>query len=313
MKRRRPHDALPMRTVARLTGLSPDIIRAWEKRYHVVAPERGPRGARLYTSANVRHLRLLAQVVASGRAIGDVAALSTDDLDALLAPPAEPSPQGRAPSSPAAAAVAEILLAIDRFEASEVERRLGDALLACGDRSFVREVAAPLLDAVGNQWAAGRLPVAAEHLASSALRNLLGGLIRNRGRSQAATVLLATPSGEPHELGILMVALLLRAAGVGVSYLGPDLPAAEILGAAQRAGAAVVGIGVVDGGNAPRAVQELRAIDAGLPNGTELWVGGRAAAAACDALGHRRPRLLDDLNALEMEIARLRSASAGSH
>ena len=81
----RTHDAYPLRTVAAMTGLTPDLIRAWEKRYAVVAPIRGARGARLYTAGDIAHLRLLARVVGAGRAIGDVAALRPAELEKLVA------------------------------------------------------------------------------------------------------------------------------------------------------------------------------------------------------------------------------------
>ena len=67
------HDAYPLRTVTVMTGLSADLIRAWEKRHQVVTPVRGPRGARLYSAADIEHLQLLARAVGGGRAIGDVA------------------------------------------------------------------------------------------------------------------------------------------------------------------------------------------------------------------------------------------------
>ena len=78
------HDSLPLRTVSRLTGLSADIIRAWERRYGVVAPTRGPRGARLYSTEDVAQLRLLRRAVSSGRAIGDIARLSRGALENLV-------------------------------------------------------------------------------------------------------------------------------------------------------------------------------------------------------------------------------------
>ena len=79
------HDAYPLRTVTAMTGLTPDLIRAWEKRYAVVAPVRGARGARLYTTGDIAHLRLLARVVGAGRAIGDVAALRPAESEKLAA------------------------------------------------------------------------------------------------------------------------------------------------------------------------------------------------------------------------------------
>ena len=90
-----PHDAYPLSTVTVMTGLSPDLIRAWERRYAVVAPIRGARGARLYSAADISHLRLLARAVGAGRAIGDVAGLSPAQLQRLEgATPQAPEPRG---------------------------------------------------------------------------------------------------------------------------------------------------------------------------------------------------------------------------
>src|SRR5512145_357632 len=128
MGKKAAHDTLPLRTVSRLTGLSADIIRAWEKRYAVVAPKRGPRGARLYTRADVAHLSLLRRVTAAGRAIGDVAKLGRAELDAL-----------------------------ERFDFAALDRALASALIGLGTRAFRRLVAEPLLDEVGQRWSDGRL------------------------------------------------------------------------------------------------------------------------------------------------------------
>jgi hypothetical protein len=85
----RAHDVWPVKTVARMTGLTADVIRAWEKRYGVVAPQRGPRGARLYTAVDIARLRLLGQAVSAGRAIGDVAALDPQTLQQMVGPDRE--------------------------------------------------------------------------------------------------------------------------------------------------------------------------------------------------------------------------------
>jgi DNA-binding transcriptional MerR regulator/methylmalonyl-CoA mutase cobalamin-binding subunit len=312
-RQRQLHQAYPVRTVARLTGLSPDLIRAWEKRYAVVSPVRGPRGARLYSADDIQHLRLLGQVVSSGRAIGDVAGLSMRELAELAVPVLVPAPEPIVAAPDDARVVEELLGAIERFDGRKLEEQLGAAVLAFGDRHFVRRVAVPLLTLIGQRWEKGRLPVAAEHLTSSAVRNLIGGLLRNRGPSDHPTVLLATPSGERHEFGILLIALLLRTGGVGVHYLGPDLPSAEILGAAAQIEPVAVGLGLVDQGNAARARSEVRAIEAGLNAGTELWLGGRAAADLYDVIAPTRAQVFSDLDAVEIAIERLRTIPAPGH
>src|SRR5512138_1466617 len=75
----------PIRAVSKLTGISVDTLRAWERRYRVVEPERDERG-RMYSEQDVERLRLLRAAIERGHAIGRVAVLATDDLRALLAP-----------------------------------------------------------------------------------------------------------------------------------------------------------------------------------------------------------------------------------
>ena len=305
------HDALPLRTVSRLTGLTPDIIRAWEKRYGVVAPQRGPRGARLYSAADVAHLRLLRRVVAAGRAIGDVAKLDADELTALAAT-SEADHNGHSGQRAAVESdvVAHMIGALERFDALALDHYLGEALIVFGAREFIRRVAKPLLEEVGQRWSDGRLSVADEHLLSALLRNLLTGVMRTRGQTGGPVVVLATPSGERHEFGLLLAALTIADAGLGLCYLGTDLPAAEVAAAARRARAAVVGLGLVNGDNHGAAVAEVRRVARELPPATELWLGGRAAAAVAAVMGPTRAVVLDQMTLVETELARVHALPA---
>lgn len=294
-----PHDSYPLRTVSALTGLSADLIRAWEKRYGVVAPIRGPRGARLYSAADIAHLRLLARAVAAGRAIGDVARLSRTDLERLgepAAPAGEPRQNGR---------VAHLIEHLERFDHAAVSRLLGDALTGLGARAFIDQIAAPLLDAVGERWSSGRLSIADEHLVSASLRGLLASLIQTRARHGRPVVQLATPAGERHEFGLLLTALLALDAGLDVSYLGTDLPASQIATAVTRSNAVLLGLSLVAAENRARAVREVRTIERALPAGVELWLGGRDAAAVAAEVAPSRGLVIDRLSTVEEELARV--------
>jgi DNA-binding transcriptional MerR regulator/methylmalonyl-CoA mutase cobalamin-binding subunit len=299
------HDAFPVRTVARLTGLSADLIRAWEKRYGVVAPIRGPRGSRLYTARDVAHLRLLAKVVGAGRAIGDVAGLKRSALEALLGDGGERS----ATSDVAPALLERLIEALERFDLFALDRQLTEALVALGARSFVRGVAAPLLVEVGLRQSDGRLSIADERLISGLMRTLLSGLIRSRRAFDGPSIILATSSGERHEFGLLLVSLLILDAGLVVYYLGGDLPPDDIVSAARRARAAAVGLSFVNAENRVHAVAALRTVERGLPPHTELWIGGRDAAETRAAAGGTRAMVLDDLDLVERETARLRAVT----
>ncbi|MBX3027207.1 MerR family transcriptional regulator [bacterium] len=306
------HDALPLRTVSRLTGLTADVIRAWERRYGVVAPTRGPRGARLYSAEDVAQLRLLRRAVSSGRAIGDVARLSRVALQDLVGA-AEPASRSSATATGASSEIlTQAVNALERFDWAALDRCVGDALMALGARAFVEQVAAPLMVDVGERWSDGRLSVADEHLVSGLVQNVLAGVLRTRGRSGQPTVLLATASGERHELGLLMAGLVVAEAGCGLCYLGVDLPAAEVTAAARRSHAAVVGLGVANAESLEASVAEVRRVERDLPATTELWLGGRQAAAAAALLGATRAVVIDRMSVLETETARLRAQRGGA-
>lgn len=293
------HQALPVRTVARLTGLSPDIIRAWEKRHGVVAPVRGPRGARLYSAADVTRLQLLGQAIQKGRSIGDVATLSERELEALVAadsPGRETGQDGFAD---------RIIGALASLDAPSLYRELGQLLTAFGGQAFVHRVAAPLLAEVGSRWKRGHVSIAQEHMLSGMLRNLLGSLLHSNNRSGSPPLLLAAPAGERHEFGLLFVAFLAADAGLPVCFLGTDIPAAEIIEAGRKTGAAIAGLSIVSPRNRTRAVDEVRLIERELPSATELWLGGQDAPAVAAALRSRRTLVLDDLDRVASELRRI--------
>lgn len=306
------HDAFPLRTVAARTGLTPDIIRAWEKRYGVVAPIRGARGARLYSSTDIAHLRLLARVVGSGRAIGDVAALNQTALEQLVA---QAAPDPRSPETSDAAApheevVIRVMERLATIDEANVTRLLGDAVVSLGIRPFVHTVVVPLMHRIGKRWEEHERSIVEEHLLTGAMRNLLGGLLHGR-TATSHPIVLATPAGERHEIGLLSVALLARDAGVKVVYLGVDLPAAEIVTAVERTRARVVGLSIVGAGNRARATQEVGTLGRALPRECELWLGGADAGKLASEIGDFSGIVLDTLSATETELGRVVAGATG--
>ncbi len=301
------HAHLPLRTVSRLTGLSPDILRAWERRYQVVCPKRGPRGSRLYSADDVAHLRLLATLVAEGRSIGDVARMNRDHLEQLAAVTVTPATTAETVLAPEGHVVAQALEALAAFDSGCVHRVLSDALIGFGVVRFIESVANPLLREVGDRWNDGSLSVADEHLVSGVLRGLLSSILHSRGPSGGQKVLIATPSGERHEFGALIAALIAADAGLDVAYLGSDIPGAEIADAADRCNARAVIVGLVNTDNHDRAVAEVREIAAKIPITTELWIGGADAAKTTAELGITAIRLVSSTDSVRPEVVRLRA------
>jgi DNA-binding transcriptional MerR regulator/methylmalonyl-CoA mutase cobalamin-binding subunit len=251
--------------VSRLTGLSPHVLRAWERRYQAVLPLRTPGGTRRYRESDVTRLRLLAAATAAGHPIGDIARLSEAELRGRASgPDEEPRPPLR-----------RILEAIERLDADETERLLSLQLAALGARGFVEAVARPLLHEVGEQWEKGELCVASEHLASASVRNLLGLALRRRSQaSDFRPVLFTTLAGERHELGALACAVIAVELGANAIYLGPDLPAGEVAAAAAATCARVVAVSTGRCAPARQREQAVRTLRRELPSDVAIWLGG---------------------------------------
>lgn len=288
----------PIRAVVRLTGLSLDTLRSWERRYEAVVPGRTRRG-RLYSDADVGRLRQLGALVKRGHPIGTIASLSDDELAGLLR--ADDAQVVEATAPPHAADLAPLARALDRYDLADLEARLTRFALVIPPADLIFAVVVPLLQEIGRRWETGRLRPAQEHLASAIVRSVLGGLLRATGRPDASpTVVFATPSGERHELGLLCAAVLAASAGFGVLYLGADLPAEEIGHAAATSGARVVVVSLTTPGGASR--RELRALAAKAP-GVELWAGGPEAGSLLTLVGDGG-RYIESLPALVPMLSR---------
>jgi MerR family transcriptional regulator, light-induced transcriptional regulator len=282
---------------AQETGIATETLRVWERRYRVVVPSRTPRGGRLYSDADLARLRMIKGLVDRGHAIGQVARLDESQLRAARIRLDRPPPgldlvdlRGR------------FFDAADQLDAHAAYQILGRAALLLGSRALAVDFLAPLLHELGDRWVVGRTRVCHEHMASAIVRTVLGGLVLTQhGALGGPRLVVATPRGELHELGALLCALLAGAAGWDVLYLGPNLPAAEIVEAAARSGAVAVAISL--SGAARRETEgDLRHLVASLQPAAVLLAGG-AGAGASAALA-RRAVVFGDLPALDQWLRR---------
>ncbi len=289
-------DRYPIRVVARLTGIPIDTLRAWERRYGAVEPARDDRG-RLYDDADLRKLKLLRRLVERGHAIGRIAGMEEPELGRLLEAGLDPEDRdGKAD----AIDLTGLLEAVDRYDLPSVDRMLGKLSAVLSSREMVHDVVLPFMREVGRGWQLGRFTVAQEHMVSGALRNLLGSLARVQApREGREGIVFATPPGERHELGITAAGMLAAAGGLGVTYLGADLPVGDVIEAARRTGARAVVLGLTRSVGIPEAVEAIRAIAEGVPRGVEVFVGGAAAEAHPDAIRQVGATLLRSFDALE--------------
>lgn len=273
----------PIEVAARRSGLTKDLLRAWERRYGVVSPGRTETGRRLYSDEDVERLTLLSRATAAGRPISLVAHTPTKELEALVE---EDAALGSAPASlrpltvPGSGDphVKACLDAIQRTDQMALRRVLRRAVIALSPIAFVESVIAPLMQRVGELWWEKHLNPGQERLASNAAREVLGDVIAafQDTAERAPRLLAATPSRQRHELGAMLATAAASAVGWRATYLGADIPVEDIAKATQRTAADALALSIVFPEDDPGLPDDMRRLRALLPD-IPIIVGGRAS------------------------------------
>ena len=306
----------PIRVAARRTGLTSHAIRIWEKRYAAVVPGRTPTGRRYYTDEDIERLILLRRATLSGRSIGQVARLTRDELVELLRKDAGMVRMAGSVEFPEGTDVqgfvALSLKAVQSLDAEELERCLARAAAGLSQPVFLEQFLVQLMARIGECWRDGSMRIMHEHLITSCVRTFLGNLSASHLAPASAPLLIATtPAGQVHEMGALAASVTAASEGWRVTYLGPNLPAEEIAGAARQQEARAITLSILYPADDPALGAELIRLRQALPPHVELLAGGRAAAGYLQALQEIQAVIIDDLTSLRkhLELLRLRPRS----
>lgn len=282
-----------IQSVSERTGLTPDVIRIWERRYQVVSPHRTAANQRLYSEADVERLSLLKLITDSGRRISAIANLSNQELHAILeSQPAAIAATQRLHSDNPGRMTTDAIDAILQLDPLALEAVLERAMVAMGSVGFLMQFASPLLQTVGHLWRSGAVRTSQEHFASAHLRSFLGRYILDANTDpNGPRIVVATLPGQAHELGATMASVIAAQGGWNVIYLGPNVPEEEIAFSADCKDARAVGISISYPMDDPRVPVMLADLKQKLPEHCTLIVGGAAAS-------HYR-KTLQDLDAWE--------------
>jgi DNA-binding transcriptional MerR regulator/methylmalonyl-CoA mutase cobalamin-binding subunit len=288
----------PIRIVAERTGVSPTLLRAWERRYAVVEPARSEGGQRLYSDEQVDRLLLLRQIVDAGRSIGSIAESSTSDLHRMLTEDREARAARERAERPARGSVdlRAAIEAVRGMDASGLDRELRRLTVTLGAERFLDDALSPLLASIGDEWRAGNMRPAQEHVATAVIRQILGWLLERSRSESDRRVVIGMLSGENHDLGGLLAATSAALAEWEVLFLGEDLPPAEIAAAARAMPATVVGLSIVsplswDG--IPGQLDELMDL---LEPTTTVVLGGAFGRELRDLIDHPRVTAVESLD-----------------
>jgi MerR family transcriptional regulator, light-induced transcriptional regulator len=208
--------------LSRRSGVSPELLRAWERRYELLQPERTTGGLRLYSAADLERVQAMQRHIGDGLAAREAADLAKQAR-------AEPS---RDTAQVPAAARAELARATDAFDEPRAQALIDDLLARTTIDALLSGIVIPFLHELGERWERGEVSIAQEHFASNLLRGRLLGLARGWGRGNGPAALLACPEGEHHDLGLVAFGLALRERGWRIDYLGGNTPVASIAEAA---------------------------------------------------------------------------------
>jgi DNA-binding transcriptional MerR regulator len=235
--------ALRIGELSRRSGVSPELLRAWERRYGLLQPARSAGGLRLYSQDDLGRVQAMQQHLAEGFAAAEAAALARRAAQ----PEDTSSDAGRN----------ELAAALARLD-DGAANAIFDALLARYSLDTVlRDVVVPYLHELGNAWERGDVSIAQEHFASTLLRGRLLGLARGWGQGIGPAAVLACAPGEQHDLGLLVFGLALRARGWRIVYLGTDTPIASVADAARACDPAFVVVSAVNADALRRNWDEL--------------------------------------------------------
>jgi MerR family transcriptional regulator, light-induced transcriptional regulator len=280
----------PIQAVSRATGLSMHVIRAWEKRYNAIEPDRTDTNRRLYSEQDIQKLRLLNDAIHHGHSISSVANLSSDELKKILHREKTNENSFNANSTSATKVniseiISECIESIKNYDAKKFESLLLSTSAKLTQPVLIEEVIIPLVYKIGDLWHEGEIRVANEHLATSVIHSFLYNLLDSYSFGSSAPVIIsATPRGQEHDLGALIVGVVAASSGWRVIYLGSNLPTEEISSAASQLNAKAVALSLVYPKDDPHLRSELKKLHQLLPAEVTLIVGGRAVDGYYDTL-----------------------------
>ena len=251
--------------LSRRVGVSPELLRAWERRYGLLRPTRTEGGFRLYSTADEERVRRMLALQQQGLSAAVAARTVAGEADA--------ADDASAPAVPAEALRQALAEALDRFDEAAANRGFDRALGTLSLDTLLRDIVLDYLTDLGERWSTGQATVAQEHFASNVLRGRLLGLARDWGQGGGPLALLACPPGELHDLGLICFALALHARGWRIAFLGADTPLDTLTQTAQRLHPELVVLTATTPQRLSRVRSELRV----LGEATRLAIAGAGA------------------------------------
>lgn len=262
-----------IKAVTSITGINAETLRAWERRYGAVIPQRDKSGRRIYSPDDVERLTLLHKAREAGHSISKLAKLQSAELDDLL------SRNDQTLNLNNEMIFVQVVDALMQYRLDKCEDLLRRALIAMDPVQYAQDFLMPLLIKVGELWHEGRLSITQEHMFSNCVKRIVLSLVHNLMPFSGGQIKLifATLPGEQHEFGILLSCLLAANQGCTCYYLGSSLPVEELVNAQKKLSADVIVLSLVNTEKEEETSTNLQQLVAEIDEKTALWIGGAGA------------------------------------
>jgi MerR family transcriptional regulator, light-induced transcriptional regulator len=220
-------ESFPIRVLSEKTGVAPTTLRAWERRYGLLKPQRTPKGHRLYNSNDVEAVNRIVNLLNENYTISKaINAIKLEEIQEKIETRSDPDKPN---TDHWDEFHKRFLTAIEQFDEYKLDNIYNEALSLYPIDLVSSQILRPLLATLGQRWESRDAGIAEEHFFTSYLRNKVGARLHHiSGKNQGRRILLACMPGEFHELGSLLFGLSAMSRGYRILFLGADLPLDQI-------------------------------------------------------------------------------------
>ncbi len=290
--------------VAKLTTLSKDVIRVWERRYGLVKPSRSSNRYREYSDEDVALLRFVKAQMEQGATIGG---LATEGRESLLGRMRLATPFVAEEQKPHEHLLDDLIGLLDPIDKAGFERKLNGAVAVIPFEEAVQRILLPLQRRIGELWHQGRLGTAIEHYVTKLIQQKLFSVMNQLPVNEfGPRVLIACPEGETHEIGAQAVAYIAATRGCQVYYLGPNLPMSDLVAFCETIKPDLVLLSFTEVKSEAATLQQFKELQE-LATRWPVAVGGQGTHAFGDFLRDAKIERLDDLTVLHNRLMMLLS------
>ena len=219
-----------IKDLEKLTGIKAHTIRIWEKRYQLIEPERTSTNIRYYSDNDLKKLLNVSILNRNGLKISNIVNMGNEEINERIMEISETSYDHDNQ-------IEQLIVAMIDFDEVRFERVLTTSIIKSGFDDTVINLLYPFFEKIGILWQIGTIFPAQEHFVSNIIRQKLIIAIdgqNNPLKPDTKCILMALPSGEWHELGLLFYYYLARKAGLRVIYLGQSVPFEDLIEVSRK-------------------------------------------------------------------------------